>query len=72
MDAFLEVLLGDLIVSLIGIGPLPPPMTQEEVRAQQLWPTDCLTTRSGIEMSCQQAFLSDLDRGEKRGDDNRD
>ena len=62
MDVYLQTLLGDVIVSLIGAGPLQAPMTKAEVYAQHLYTDDCQTTRDGIAMSCQAAFIQDLDR----------
>lgn len=43
------------------VANLPPPMTPAEVRAQVLYTDDCKTTRRGIEMTCQQGFIDDLD-----------
>lgn len=55
----------DLLLGIMLTSPpvnLPPPMTRQEVYAQKLYAADCLTTRKGVEMSCEAAFHQDLNR----------
>ena len=65
MDANLTYELADLLLGIMLTNPpvnLPPPMTQQEVYSQKLYSADCLTTRKGVEMSCEAAFHQDLDQ----------
>ena len=59
MDLLTDLLIG--IITSAQVAALPPPMTQAEVRAQVLYTDDCVTTRSGVTLTCQAAFIHDLD-----------
>jgi len=59
MDLLTDLILG--IITSAQLANLPPPMTREEVRAQVLYTDECKTTRSSIPMTCQEAFIHDLD-----------